>query len=109
MSQWYKAAECASGEFIWIAEADDSAEPTLLSRLVPLLDQNPQVGIAYCQSMEVDGSGHILRSFDYWTADLDRERWRHDFIASGPEECAQYLLVKNTIPNASGAILTFLP
>jgi cellulose synthase/poly-beta-1,6-N-acetylglucosamine synthase-like glycosyltransferase len=94
----------ALGEYVWIAEADDSAEPTLLSRLVPLLDQNPQIGIAYCQSMEVDGSGRILRSFDYWTADLDQERWRHDFIASGPEECAQYLLVKNTIPNASGVL-----
>lgn len=102
--QWNRGVREARGEYVWIAEADDSAEPTLLSRLVPLLDQNPQVGIAYCQSMEVDGSGRILRSFDYWTADLDQERWRHDFIASGPEECAQYLVVKNTIPNASGVL-----
>jgi len=102
--QWNRGVREALGEYVWIAEADDSAEPTLLSRLVPLLDQNPQVGIAYCQSMEVDGSGRILRSFDYWTADLDQERWRHDFIASGLEECAKYLVVKNTIPNASGVL-----
>jgi glycosyltransferase involved in cell wall biosynthesis len=102
--QWNRGVREALGDYIWIAEADDSAEPTLLSRLVPLLDQNPQVGIAYCQSMEVDGSDRILRSFDCWTADLDQERWRHDFIASGPEECAQYLVVKNTIPNASAVL-----
>ena len=102
--QWNRGVREARGEYVWIAEADDWAEPTLLSRLVPLLDQNPQVGIAYCQSIEVDGWGRILRSFDYWTADLDQERWRHDFIASGPEECAQYLVVKNTIPNASGVL-----
>jgi glycosyltransferase involved in cell wall biosynthesis len=102
--QWNRGVRVALGDYVWIAEADDSAEPTLLSRLVPLLDQNPQVGIAYCQSREVDGSGRILRSFDHWTADLDQERWQHDFIASGPEECAQYLVVKNTIPNASGVL-----
>ncbi len=51
--QWNRGVREARGEYVWIAEADDSAEPTLLSRLVPLLDQNPQVGIAYCQSMEV--------------------------------------------------------
>jgi glycosyltransferase involved in cell wall biosynthesis len=102
--QWNRGVREARGEYVWIAEADDSAEPTLLSRLVPLLDQNPKVGIAYCQSMEVDDAGRILRSFDYWTAELNQERWRHDFIASGPEECAQYLIVKNTIPNASGVL-----
>jgi glycosyltransferase involved in cell wall biosynthesis len=102
--QWNRGVREARGDYVWIAEADDSAESTLLSRLVPLLDQNPKIGIAYCQSMEVDRSGRILRSLDYWTADLDQERWRHDFIARGPEECAQYLVVKNTIPNASGVL-----
>src|SRR5207247_593641 len=54
--------------------------------------------------MEMDESGRKLRSFGYFTADLDHERWRHDFIASGREECARYLIHKNTIPNASGVL-----
>ena len=33
--QWNRGVREARGEYVWIAEADDSAEPTLLSRLVP--------------------------------------------------------------------------
>ena len=32
--QWDKAARLATGEFIWIAEADDLSEPTFLAELV---------------------------------------------------------------------------
>ena len=35
----------ARGEYIWIAEADDLAEPTLLESLVRVLDANKSVGL----------------------------------------------------------------
>ena len=39
-----------------------------------------------------------------WTADLDEDRWKTDYINSGKDECGRYMIRKNTIPNASGVL-----
>lgn len=103
--QWNKGMREAQGEYVWIAEADDYADEHLLAELVDKLDNNPNVGIAYCQSWEIDENDKILSTMDWWTADLDEQRWKHDFVNSGKDELQQYLIVKNTIPNASAILL----
>lgn len=102
--QWNRGVALARGEYVWIAEADDEAEPTLLERLVGVLDQDPTLGLAYCESLAVDESGAELGSLSRRTRVLDAERWSADFRASGPEECRRYLILKNTIPNASAVV-----
>lgn len=103
---WNKGAREARGEYLWIAEADDYADPQLLESLVNKLDEHPTAGLAYCQSWTVDEHDHILGKFDeLWTADLDPERWKHDFINNGEDECRNYAILKNTIPNASAALV----
>lgn len=103
--QWNKGMREAKGEYVWIAEADDYADEHLLAELVAKLDKHPTVGIAYCQSWEVDENDNILSSLERWTADLDEQRWKHDFVNNGKDECSQYLIIKNTIPNASAILL----
>src|SRR5262249_23623831 len=39
-----------------------------------------------------------------WTEDLDPERWRSDYRNHGRDEVRNYLLCKNTIPNASAVL-----
>jgi len=95
----------AKGEYVWIAEADDYADEHLLAELVAKLDNHPTVGIAYCQSWEVDENDNILSSLERWAADLDEQRWKHDFVNNGRDECSQDLIIKNTIPNASAILL----
>ena len=102
--QWNKGAAIAGGDYIWIAESDDSAEPEFLARLVATLDANPSVGVAYCQSQRLDENGVVSGTLEEWTADLDPLRWQQDFIASGPAECARSLMIKNAIPNASAVL-----
>ena len=48
--QWNKGISLASGEYVWIAESDDVAEPTFLEKLVDCLVDHPDAGLAYCQS-----------------------------------------------------------
>jgi glycosyltransferase involved in cell wall biosynthesis len=103
--QWNKGIRATSGEYIWIAESDDVADPMLLATLVPLLEANPQVGLAYCQSSQIDCDDMLIQSMDWWTADLSPDRWSNDFVASGLSECQKYLLHKNTIPNASAVLI----
>lgn len=103
--QWNKGMHKAEGEYVWIAESDDSADKRFLEVLVDTLDKHPKVGIAYCQSWRIDKDGVVLGSMEGWTADLDATRWRGDFIEEGKEECRRYLIHRNTIPNASATLL----
>ncbi len=102
--QWNKGVREARGELIWIAEADDFADPRLLETLAGRLDAHPEAGVAYCQSMAVDAEGAPLRSYVEHTNDLDKERWRADFVAEGAAETSRYLSRKNTLPNASAVV-----
>ncbi|WP_218079990.1 glycosyltransferase family 2 protein [Anthocerotibacter panamensis] len=101
--QWNKGMRLAKGEYIWIAEADDYSENNFLQRLVPLLDNHPNVGIAYCQSLLVDEVGKELFSFTQWLS--PRERWLSHYINPGADECSKYLIQQNTIVNASSVLL----
>jgi len=103
-SQWRRGIDLAHGEYVLIAESDDIADPQLLETLVPMLDANLKLGIAYCQSYCIDSDGACLGDFHWWTDDLDAERWRTDFSNAGGDECGRYLLWKNTIPNASAVL-----
>jgi glycosyltransferase involved in cell wall biosynthesis len=103
--QWNKGIREAGGEYVWIAEADDYADLTLLKVLVECLDANPSAGLAYCQSWIVDESGTILGSYAEQTDAVDKERWRRDYVNSGKEECRSFLSVRNTIPNASAILM----
>jgi glycosyltransferase involved in cell wall biosynthesis len=102
--QWNRGVERSRGEFVWIAESDDSAAPELLEGLVGALERHPKAGLAYCQSWRIDSEGRRKEPGEHYTDDLDRARWRHDFFNSGTDECARYLTIKNTIPNASAVV-----
>src|SRR4030095_7296186 len=41
--QWNKGVQMARGRYIWIAESDDYADVRLLARMVPILDEQPEV------------------------------------------------------------------
>ncbi|MDB5294855.1 MAG: hypothetical protein JWO31_838 [Phycisphaerales bacterium] len=107
--QWNRGVAAARGEFVWLAESDDFADPTLLDRLVGALRRHPRCGVAFCQSWEVgpDGSDddRPVRSYKFQTAGLpDAGRWAADFVMPGPAACRTYLATRNVIPNASAAV-----
>lgn len=102
--QWKKGIDLARGEFIWIAESDDWAEPTFLSKLVAEIEQQNNQGVAYCQSYDVDDMDIILNSRIDWTANFEPNIWKSSFKQEG-EKIVPYLFIKNIIPNASACIV----
>lgn len=60
--QWNRGIELAQGEYIWIAESDDWAEPKFLETLMHEFEQNPNVGLAYVASKGADGDGNMTYS-----------------------------------------------
>ena len=105
--QWNLGAELAQGTYLWIAESDDWCEPDFLETLVPLLDANHRLGVAYCQSRVVY-AGHE-REAALWK-DLiprpeDRGHWECAYEVDGPTESVAYLFDYCFIPNVSSALI----
>jgi glycosyltransferase involved in cell wall biosynthesis len=49
-AQWARGAAIATGEFVWIAEADDLSEPPFLSRMLSLMRADPSIRLGFCDS-----------------------------------------------------------
>ncbi len=102
--QWQRGVEQARGEFVWIAEADDSCAPNLLEELVTLAKRFPSTGFVYAQSLIIDERGGILKNAPRYLQEIDPARWGQDHFARGEDEVSNYLILRNTVPNASACL-----
>jgi glycosyltransferase involved in cell wall biosynthesis len=104
--QWRKGLDQTSGDYVWIAESDDFADARFLERLVPLLQTNPLVGLAFCETVAVDEEGTELG----WYIDQNFERGtvqdalNGEFVEDGREYVKALMFPWNTIPNASAVL-----
>jgi len=104
--QWNKGVNSAIGEYIWIAESDDYADENLLAVLVDVLDNNPGVGLVYCQSLVVNAGDQVIGTCSsYYQGFADSWRWNQNHLNSGLAEIETYLAQHCTIPNASAVLL----
>ncbi|SMB89500.1 glycosyl transferase family 2 [Hymenobacter roseosalivarius DSM 11622] len=103
--QWNKGLALARGKYVWIAESDDYAAPTLLATLLARLEANPALGLAYCDSWIVDEKDKQLGTYEYLPGEPADERWQTDFEENGLTTIREYLSYRNVIPNASAAVL----
>ena len=101
--QWNKGVQEARGQYIWLAEADDFADPRLLETLVPLLDENPDVVIAFCKSRIVNEQDEQIPP-PYAEAYADDPAWKKDFVMAGQEFNHRFMVHINSIPNASAVV-----
>jgi len=103
--QWNKGVGLARGEYVWIAESDDYADARLLEKLAALLDAEPRATFAYCRSVRVSLDDRLEGFVDPLVAvGNQHHRWTVDYSADGMEECRNYLVHCNTVPNASAVV-----
>lgn len=102
--QWNKGISLAKGEYIWIAESDDVADPNLLQTLVDNLERTPNVVLSYCQSYRMNSNSEVIGDWVGHTADLNPELFASDFTMDGADFIKRYLKYKNVIPNASAVL-----
>ncbi len=101
--QWEAGARIASGDYIWIAEADDASEPGFLSGLMELCGDGAT--LAFCDSMQIDGDGRRLGdSYGFYYRSLPGNPMVRDFRMAGPDFLRRTLSIKNVIMNVSSAI-----
>lgn len=102
--QWRKGVELAQGEYIWIAEADDLADPAFVSRLVEQMQLAGSV-IGFTDSLLIDETSTVLGdSYKPYVNQIEQGAFDKSFDMDGREFLARYLSIKNVILNVSGVV-----
>ena len=94
-AQWEKGLQLAQGEWVWLAESDDYADPLLLDTLIQLAQQKNNIAIAFCNSHWVDHNS-VKRA--------NLSLYNESFYRSGLDEI-KVLCKHCTIQNASATLI----
>ncbi len=103
-SQWQKGLEMASGQYVWIAEADDLCAPDFLETMLGHV--GPETSLVYAIPQIIDGDGNIS-AIDYrqnYLAYASSERWVKSYDVAGSEEVFSALAIVCAAPNISAAL-----
>jgi glycosyltransferase involved in cell wall biosynthesis len=104
-AQWRKAAELAQGELLWIAEADDEAEPDFLARLCAPMKLDPGICLTFSDSRLIDTNGGIIgRSYKQYYSSVEPAALSQSEVFEGAEFVERFLSVKNLILNVSSVV-----
>lgn len=94
--QWKKSMELASGEIVWIAESDDSCEPTFLESLVPCF-ADERVAFVFCRTTKVDEADKPL--------EVCQQDMHGNYVMEGRDFIARHLYRICSVVNASSALI----
>mgnify|MGYP000846408935 FL=1 len=94
--QWKKGIVIANGEYIWIAESDDVAEKSFLTKMVAKLQTVADAVYAFSHSTIIGANGELLPNI--WDG---RSRYSHDGIYESRFFCLTRMIFYNAPYNAS--------
>ncbi|MBY6203256.1 glycoside hydrolase family 99-like domain-containing protein [Maritalea mobilis] len=102
--QWRRAAEMAKAEYIWLAEADDIADPELLATLLPEMTRSCAI-MGFCDSTRVNTRGQVI-SDSYMTHldDIEGVDFSSAFDMDAESFLRSCLAIKNVMLNASAVV-----
>lgn len=103
--QWKKGVEWATGDYVWIAEADDYCSNEFLENMVMIIEKNKDIKIAYCNTAYINASGNIIFNKVAALVDtLKTNHWKKDYINDCQDEYNNYVYLNCTIANVSSVI-----
>lgn len=104
-SSWERICQLAKGDYIWVCESDDVAEPQFLETAIKQLSASPNTALFYCSSQVIDENGKSIGHTDTYFHETWKEtRWDRDFGADGVDELIKFQLRGQTVPNMSSAL-----
>ena len=103
-TQWDSGVNKAQGEFIWIAESDDFAEPLFLEKALSIIDKNENLGIVYCDSKVYDERNKKEYRVSEKKKFFSKSKWLNDYYLNGKKEIYDNLYLACTINNVSSVL-----
>jgi O-antigen biosynthesis protein len=103
-SQWQKGIAEVTGDYFWIAEADDSADPHFLENVMVGFN-DAKVVLSYSDSMRINENNIVIAENcqDLYNM-FNSTRWDQNYIHNGDREIRDVLSVTNTILNVSSVV-----
>ena len=103
--QWEKGFKNATGDYVWIAEADDFCQKQFLKSVLKPIKEDDSIVISYTDTAFIDKFGKIiLPSIKPEIDILKSGHWDHDFIENGEDEIKKYAYLNCTIANVSSVV-----
>ena len=103
--QWHRAASMARGTYLWIAEADDEADPSMLARLAEACASTPDIVLAACDSRSVDAAGApIWPSYQDYYAQCGVTELERDCVLPAAMFARKILAERNLLLNVSAVL-----
>jgi glycosyltransferase involved in cell wall biosynthesis len=104
-AQWRRAAHEAKGDYVWLCEADDSAHPAFLARLVEAMERAGAPLLAFTDSRAVDAQGQeTMPSYQSYYFQSGVRGLAASGIWEARDFAEKFLNVRNLIPNVSAAL-----
>lgn len=103
--QWEKSFKEATGDYLWIAEADDFCDKKFLKTIFSKINKHDNVVLAYCDTAFIDKKGKIILPSIKGEIDiLSSGHWDQSYINNGLDEVRDYAYLNCTIANVSSVI-----
>lgn len=102
--QWKKGLERATGDLVWIAEADDYCDQDFLHRMCAEL-RDPAISLAFCNSIMVDefGASHGASYSEYYLTHFS-DYFETGFHKNGVTFVNEVMTRRNAVMNASAVV-----
>ena len=104
--QWKKGFALATGDYVWIAEADDCCDKTLLKNIIKPIKQDKNIYISYADTAFINAWDKIILPTIKPEIDIRKtNHWESDFVDNGLEEIKNYTFLNCIIANVSSCII----
>lgn len=102
--QWKRGFEEASGDYVWIAEADDLSRKNFLAEAMKGFE-NSNVVLSYTESMIINSWGIVVVPDFRWSRDKERTgHYDKNYVKDGKKEIEEIMAIRCTIPNVSAVV-----
>ena len=102
--QWEKGIQEAVGQYIWIAESDDIADPLFLQTVMKVFQHSDRIGLVFTDSMKIDADGKELGRYSQIESFSNQVQWQQDYQLDADNNGPGEFIYKNVIPNASAVV-----
>ena len=102
--QWKKGFDLATGDYVWMAEADDLCSKNFLEEVMKGFD-DPDVVLSYAESKIINSAGLMIVPNFRWSRDKEKTgHYKKSYINDGIDEIKEIMAIRCTIPNVSAVV-----
>jgi len=101
--QWKKGVKACRGDYVWIAEADDLAEPEFIARSLESFNVNTALSFTNSKQIDTD-DGVLATDYNYYYRLVDEALFQNDFRLDGEDFIKRAISIRNVILNVSSVL-----